>query len=292
MASTNDFFDESTEQSEIKSRIVADYFSAWAQVIKRTARQRTGRIAYLDLFAGPGRYKDGTDSTPIVVLKKAIADPTLSQMLVTRFNDKTKQHAIDLKHTIETLPGIERLKYPPRVENREIDSKFVETLENIRLVPSFLFVDPWGYKGLSLALIRSVLKDWGCDCVFFFNYNRVNMGLANEIVREHMDLLFREGRADSLRKRLEGAQPAEREKLVLKELSDALKELGAKYVRPFSFRNVDDTRTTHHLVFASKNFKGYEIMKDIMGRESSISLQGVPSFVHSAAHKTNELLPG
>src|SRR5207248_10024637 len=41
---------------------------------------------------------------------------------------------------------------------------------------TFLFVDPFGYKGLSLQLVNSVIKDWGCDCVFFFNYNRISMG--------------------------------------------------------------------------------------------------------------------
>jgi hypothetical protein len=199
---------------------------------------------------------------------------------------------MDLKHTIESIPGIEKLKYPPQVENQEVDSRLVERLEKSSLIPSFLFVDPWGYKGLSLALIRSVLKNWGCDCIFFFNYNRINMGLANEIVREHMDVLFSEGRADSLRSKLEGAPPATREKLVLKELSDALKELGARYVRPFSFRNADDIRTTHHLIFASKDFKGYEIMKDIMARESSVSFQGVPSFLYCAGYKTRHFLPG
>ncbi len=55
--------------------------------------------------------------------------------------------------------------------------------EQMNLVPTFFFVDPWGYKGLSLRLINSVLKNWGCDCIFFFNYTRINMGLENELVK-------------------------------------------------------------------------------------------------------------
>lgn len=53
--------------------------------------------------------------------------------------------------------------------------------------------DPFGYKGLSWALIRSVIKDWGSDCVFFFNYSRINAGINNPIVNEHMEALFWEG---------------------------------------------------------------------------------------------------
>jgi len=56
---------------------------------------------------------------------------------------------------------------------------------------NFFLVDPRGYKGLSLGPINSVLQNWGRDCVFFFNYNRVNMGLSNETVREHMSSSFR-----------------------------------------------------------------------------------------------------
>lgn len=160
----------------------------------------------------------------------------------------------------------------------------------MRLVPTFLFVDPWGYKGLSLALINSVLKDWGCDCIFFFNYNRINMGLSNETVREHMNALFGEKRADSIRERLEGLGPDDRESLIIEELSKALKEMGAKFVLPFAFKNEQGTRTKHHLIFTSKNFKGYEIMKAIMAKESSEQEQGVSSFEYSPASRIYPLL--
>src|SRR6185369_5471306 len=101
--------------------------------------------------------------------------------------------------------------------------------EGLKLVPTFFFVDPWGYKGLSLRLINSVLQNWGCDCVFFFNYNRVNMGLNNEAVREHMDALFGQERANLVRVRLSGLSPEEREMLIVEELSQALKQMGARF---------------------------------------------------------------
>ncbi|MCD6495523.1 three-Cys-motif partner protein TcmP, partial [Candidatus Bipolaricaulota bacterium] len=61
---TQNFFDESEDQSKIKSAIVSKYFWAWAKVIIPTAKKYSNRIAYIDLFAGPGRYRDGTKSTP------------------------------------------------------------------------------------------------------------------------------------------------------------------------------------------------------------------------------------
>lgn len=164
--------------------------------------------------------------------------------------------------------------------------------EQHNLVPTFFFVDPWGYKGLSLGLINSVLQNWGCDCVFFFNYNRVNMGLNNPAVREHMDALFGAERADRLRGEIAGIGPDDRENLILEELCAALKEMGASYVLPFTFKNEKGTRTSHHLIFATKHFKGYEIMKGIMAKESSEHHQGVASFEYSPASEQFPILAG
>jgi three-Cys-motif partner protein len=62
----------------------------------------------------------------------------------------------------------------------EIDDEAARYFNETKLIPSFSFIDPFGYKGLSLNIIKGVIKDWGCDCVFFFNYNRINAGIGNE----------------------------------------------------------------------------------------------------------------
>ena len=170
------FFDESKEQSQVKATIVSKYFWAWANVIIPSAAQRAKKIAYVDLFAGPGRYKDGTKSTPLLVLERAIHDSKMRGMLVTVFNDVNSDSSQSLQKAIDELPNIQSLKYKPKIYNEEVGDNIVKKFEAMRLVPTLFFVDPWGYKGLSLRLINSVLKDWGCDCILFFNYNRINVG--------------------------------------------------------------------------------------------------------------------
>lgn len=288
----NQFFDESSEQSQIKARIVQKYFWAWAKVIIPTVKRFDNRILYIDLFAGPGRYKDGTLSTPLLVLQKAIEDPDMRNMLVTLFNDGDATNVGALKSAIDALQGIEKLKHAPQVSNEIVGERITKMFERLRLIPTFFFVDPWGYKGLSLRLINSVLQNWGCDCIFFFNYNRVSMGLNNDIVRQHMNALFGEQRADNLRSKASGLNPAERENLIVEELSRALQEMGAAYVLPFTFKNKEGTRTSHHLIFATKHFKGYEIMKGIMAKESSEHHQGVASFQYSPASENFPILFG
>ena len=104
MSQTDEFFSDPREQSLVKSEIVAKYFGAWAKVVIPVSKKYHGRkIAYIDLFAGPGRYGDDTKSTPLLVLEKAIEDPDLSQMLVTIFNDKDPENAKSLENAINNL---------------------------------------------------------------------------------------------------------------------------------------------------------------------------------------------
>jgi three-Cys-motif partner protein len=277
------FFDEQKEQSLVKARIVEKYFWAWAKVIIPTAKKAGCRIAYIDLFAGPGRYEDGSKSTPIKVLETAISEPDMQSMLVTVFNDVDMNYVNSLQESINSIPGIDNLRYKPQVINQEVGENIVKTFNEQKLAPTLFFVDPWGYKGLSLKLINSVVKDWGCDCIFFFNYNRINMGLPNNAVKEHLNALFEEKRADKVREQLKALKPEERELTIVEAICEALKEMGGKYVLPFCFKNESGKRTKHHLIFVSKHVRGYEIMKDIMAKESSEQNQGVASFEYNPA---------
>ena len=104
------------------------------------------------------------------------------------------------------------------------------------------------------------------------------MGLSNPMVKEHIDALFGEEQANRLRPRLNGLSAPKRELMIVEELCQSIKAYGNRYTLPFTFKDARGRRTSHHLIFISKNFRGYEIMKDIMARESSSQTQGVPSF--------------
>src|SRR5262249_55088071 len=162
-------------------------------------------------------------STPLRVLQRAIEDKDMREMLMAVFNDRDSHHTHSLETAIKALPNIGRLKYEPKVHNEEVGDKMVNQFASNRDVPALFFIDPWGYKGLSLRLINSVIKDWGCDCIFFFNYNRINLGLSNSAVKKHIDVLFGEDRADRLRQRIQGMESSdERESTIMESLTEAL----------------------------------------------------------------------
>ena len=117
---------------------------------------------------------------------------------------------------------------------------------------------------MSLDLLAHSIKNWGSESIFFFNYNRINLALSNEGVARRMDELFGWERAQALRARLRGKPSAERQKLVLSAIVDALKHAGGKFVLPFQFESRQQDRTSHYVIFVTKHFRGYSIMKDIM----------------------------
>ncbi len=144
---TRGFFEETKEQSLVKSAIVSKYFWAWAKVIMSRVRSTTKKIAYIDLFAGPGRYKDGTQSTPLLVLKHAIGDPDMCKMLVTLFNDKDEDNSRSLEQAIKDLPGVEKLKHKPDVMNEDVGTKIVKMFQELRLVPTLFSWTPGATRG-------------------------------------------------------------------------------------------------------------------------------------------------
>ena len=204
---------------------------------------------------------------------------------MTVFNDANPTYTSTLEAEINALPGVDRLKHKPRVYIGEVDDELTRQFEGMRTIPALSFMDPWGYKGLSLDLIHAVVKDWGCEVVFFFNYNRINMGVDNPIIHHHMEALFGNQRLPDLRARVETLNPTEREIVVHEAIEDALKEMGASYPLSFKFRRTDG-RLSHSICFVSKHPLGYGIMKDIMAGRSLIDEDGVPLFEHMVSGGT------
>ncbi len=275
------FFEKPKGHSKVKSNIVSEYFDAWANVMVNSVKKRENqKIAYVDLFSGPGRYQDGTPSTPLLVLEKAIQKPEIAKRLMAVFNDANRDSVETLREEIGKLKGIEQFTLKPIIFNDAIEYGLAEYFSGTKMAPTLTFLDPWGYKGLSLELLDAFLKDWGCDCIFFFNYNRINMHISNNVLNT-VRHLFGEERALILSNIIDGMPPDERENTIIEWFSEALSGLG--YHRPLFFRFMDEygKRTTHYLMLVSKHPLAYEIMKRIMKKYSSTSDLGIPSFAYN-----------
>lgn len=275
MVDENEFFHTPKPESLAKIDIVVQYFDAWTRVLG----SRAPRLGYVDLFAGPGRYEDGTDSVPLRILKMAM-NRNLQGKLITIFNDS--DYSEELKRNIYTLPYIAQFSSPPEIHSETLESgcSSISTFyARVKNCPTFSFIDPWGYKGLTLDLLASTTVGFGCDCIFFFNYSRINSGLENPIFCRSMDQIFGEERSQTLRNRLHGLAPYAREKEIINEMVNALRSAGAAYVHDFRFAFADRPgRTSHYLFLLSKHAKADRIIKRITSKKSTSSAQGIANF--------------
>src|SRR5262249_12602030 len=150
---------ERADQSEVKARIVTKYFVSWARIIAR----HSDKVSYVDLFCGPGRYEDGSASTPLMLLSEALKIPELRDGLVAIFNDADEKRSNTLETEIEKLPNVRDFKHKPQVYFGSVDETAANLFEDTKLIPTFSFFDPFGYKGLSSSLIRAIIKDWASE---------------------------------------------------------------------------------------------------------------------------------
>lgn len=287
MATTDDFFCHKKEQSAVKIEIVSKYFRAWGNVLKH----RWGMLGYADPFCGPGYYENPTthhreDSTPLIILKQTIADPVLRGKMRTWFNDENSISITLLRKAVVELPGIETLRYPPIITNNKVTSELPEMFGSFRRMPTFFFIDPFGYSGLTLAAITAALKDTGCDCIFFFNTSRIIRSLNIPSVTHHFDELFGPERAAELREKMPEIDIDEKERAVIEALRQAI---NATYFQAFPFRDSSGRNTKHHIIFVTKNLTALTIMRHIMGCASSSAVQGVPTLEYNPAqhHQPN-----
>jgi three-Cys-motif partner protein len=279
------FFDERTESSRVKAEIAWKYFSAWSKVMtghsKKSQFGSDHRLAYVDLFAGPGMYEDGSKSTPILILNEILSSSSLIDNVISVFNDMNSDHIDALEGHAESLPGIEKMKFAPKFLSHEVgDGNIAKTLSETYGLPTFYFLDPFGYKDVRISLLTEIIQGFGCDVLMFFNYNRFNLDVskASAAIQRHLQGFLGDISLEQLRRQITNKDPADREAIVIEFVRAALVASGAKYVVRFAFNDETAARTSHYLFLLTKNPKGEEIMKGILHGYSSKQSQGVASF--------------
>ncbi len=276
------FFDEPTDASRLKHRVVTEYFASFANVL---ARNRD--VGYADLFAGPGAYKNGEKSIPILITEQVVADERLRRHVRLWFNEGDQALYEQLERNVSAVPGVDSLTHRPTVTKKIVGTGLADKQYSI---PTLVFADPCGYKGLSLRMIAAALKGFGNDCLFFFNYRRVNMKLSFPLMDESINGFFSAAVAADLRCQIASLKPRDREDAVLNAIREAIRGAG-DIPLVFRFKSSEGGGTSHHLVFASKAAKGASIMKRIMNNCSTQVLDGVGSFEFNPRGPNSQNLP-
>lgn len=270
-STTDNFFAVQKEKSRVKTLIVTEFFKAYFPIINATFQRD---IWYIDLFCGPGCYEDGSASTPIKLLDviDSFKDDAVRARLKIVFNDHNKDYTEKLRQHIQMHPVLPRLKYQPQILNlkaSEVDLSTYTRGNN----PVFSFVDPWGYKDVSMSQVWSLVKNRGSDCVLFFNSDRILQDISKPANAQDFQQIFGDLFEDakaiqtdstmSQRKKAEAFLTLFSKNLYL----TVQKEYGNKFkifVLPFYVEADDKEKTSHYIVFISKAHKAIQEMRKVM----------------------------
>lgn len=281
MADSDKYWREAPDRhTQIKSQIVVKYFTAWSRIVRR----RRSRLIYLDLFAGRGAHDSGDLSTAMQVIEKASEDPFLCANLIAILNDRKRSHTMNIDAVLSARGLKEKFAKGISIRNFAVDTLTPLYLEDISPGATFCLIDPHGFKGVTLKLIEVVIRNWGCDCVVFFSTSGINRNITLKPSTRHLkDLFTAQHYATVLEKYQQGDESGEM--IALNQFRIACQEIGAKYFLPFQM-NFDKTdRISHHLIFLSKHWLGFSIMKDVMA-DYSRKQDFIPLYICRDAEET------
>jgi three-Cys-motif partner protein len=175
----DEFFKTQTSSSEVKAKIVSEYFPQYCRILLRKPQSS---IRYLDLFSGPGKYDDQKHSTPLLLAKTCAEDSSLASKVHLMFNDNEQIEKLEQNFN-ELFPN-GTFTFKPRFANKTVgeDEQIQKFLsrepQRPNKHPTLLFFDPFGYKGINTTTLGKFLSNWGNELFLFVNIKRINQCIA------------------------------------------------------------------------------------------------------------------
>ncbi|MFF0597343.1 three-Cys-motif partner protein TcmP [Streptomyces antibioticus] len=172
--SSSPFFVSKKAAAVLKHEILKQYVVPFASKVGRYAPD--GRVVYLDGYAGPGRYEDGTPGSPALILDEAARIGGFRQ-LDCYFIEKQRKSYSSLAKLVEEAQqkGISAHALRGKVEKH-----LGQVLERAQGAPLFAFLDPFGlgvsYDSLTNQIFGS--RGWATgrhatEILLNFNANAV-----------------------------------------------------------------------------------------------------------------------
>lgn len=239
----------------------------------------SGRIIYLDGFAGPGIYEGGEEGSPLIALRTAIEhihQPSFKAEIRFVFIERDPGRASMLR----TVLNEHFRELPDNISYEVLDRAFAPTLssvldnvENIgaKLAPTFAFLDPFGFSELPMDVIGRMLNYDKCEVLITFMSGFVNR-FTDELREPALDELFA---TDEWRRIRKLDDPEARRRFLIDLYKRQLRNVGgANYVRNFEVIGKHN-QPIYHLVYGTKHWKGLEAMKEAMWK---VDRRGTYSF--------------
>lgn len=144
MAKKNDdFFVEKKVWSKVKDDLLGCYLKPYVAKILHTGKP----LAYVDCFAGKGKFDDGNPGSPLIAL-----DILQQGLIATKMEGKVRVGAafIELNYASELETNLSAYK-KIKIVSGAYENTIEELLESKKGWNVFLYIDPYGIKALDCA---------------------------------------------------------------------------------------------------------------------------------------------
>ncbi len=277
----------------VRAAIVADYAAAWSSALLQGEAPAhpalPPRLAYLDLYGGPGRGTPASRRVVGAVAARAADDERLRDDLLLLLNDPGLEDPDARRALARELRPVRKLVHPAQVIRRHPWPRIETRLEAYRPLGVLVHWEPWGYQSLGAGDLARCMALPRAEVLVALRYPLLNLGLANPHVAPYLDAFWGAERADALRVAVRGASPHTREDRIVAACIDSLRDRGAEYLLAFRFTEGD--RASALLVHAVRTVEAYSRMKEVLARYATGHAQGVPDYRYDpeAAHYTESL---
>ena len=243
-----------------KHEILKRYLQAWMVIL---SQGKFPELLYVDGFAGPGEYAGGEAGSPIIALDTALGfQPPLTAKLHFLFVEERCDRADHLRQQValRALPPNFSIIVEGGVTFEAAFGKLYPTfLRNGRLMPTFAFIDPFGWTGAPFNLVKQILAQRNCEVFVNFMYEEINRFIGHPDQVANFDSFFG---TDEWRRCVTESNPRVRNRC-LHDLYLGQLHTQAAFVRSFEMSNARDV-TDYYLFYATSELVGLKKMKEAM----------------------------
>ena len=158
-----------------KHEILKRYLQAWMVIL---SQGKFSEILYIDGFAGPGEYEGGEVGSPIIALDTAPGfKPPLTAKVHFLFVEERDDRADHLRKQVALRtrpPNFKVIVEGGVTFETAFERRFPEFVRNGRLIPTFAFIDPFGWNGVPFSLVKQILANPSCEVFVNFMYEEIN----------------------------------------------------------------------------------------------------------------------
>jgi len=264
-----------------KHEILRRYLGAWFAILGTSYP----RIVYIDGFCGPGKYDGGESGSPIIALREALKHSNrlrISQVTFL-FVDERADRISHLQSELSAFPIPDNFHLILQTGQFDIElSQLLDFVDsgNLRLAPTFSFIDPFGFKGIPFSLVRRLLANPNTEVFVSVMVNSINRFLEHPdpLTQKHIVELFGTDEALNI------AATSTNRMADLRMLYQQQLLSSAKYVRYFEMRN-NSNLPIYYLFFAGNHPLGHKKVKEAFWRVDKSS-----GFCFSDATNPNQLV--